>query len=163
VLACGAIGAEIAEQHERQRHTKKFVFDDSAEKLWKEMGIAAREAGAVCPDEIQVGETVHCGGDDGALERKWMNVRLTKVEGGHMIEMIHMSERKEEEQWKPQPGRRANDLEFTLISRLHPDKAAAISEAAEAKRPEGKVAGEQVQKLAGEAYELEKKRQAAEG
>lgn len=144
---CGQIGAEMAEQAERQRHTKKFVFDDEPEKLWKEMVIVAREGGCVCPDELTVGETVKCEGDETAFARRWMNVRLTKVDGGHMLEMVNMSERKQDDQWSPQPGQRGHDLEFTLVSRLHPKKAAKIDEEAVSKRAAGQAAGENAGKV----------------
>lgn len=146
--ACGQIAAEMAAQMERQRHTQQFIFDDPLDKLWSEIAIATREGGCFLPPEPRVGETVLCARDDGTQGHDWMNVRLTAVEGGHRIEIIRMGEEKDEQgNWQPKPGQRANDIEFTLISRLHPDEATAIQAAADARRPEGEKTGKAVQKV----------------
>jgi hypothetical protein len=153
---CGQIAAEMAEQMERQRHSQKFVFDDPLDRLWKEVAIATREGGCFLPAEPKVGETVVCANQDGSRGRDWMNVRITAVEGGHRVEIIRMGEERDEQgNWKPKPGRRADDLEFTLISRLHPKAAAEIDALAEAKRPAGEQAGKVAGELVKEGIERE--------
>ena len=153
---CGQIAAEMAEQMERQRHSQKFVFDDPLDVLWKEVSIAAREGGCFLPPEPKVGETVVCANEDGSRGHDWMNVRLTAVDGGHRVEIIRMGEERDQEgNWKPKAGRRADDLEFTLISRLHPAAAAEIDALAEAKRPEGEQAGKVAGELVKEGIERE--------
>jgi len=67
-----------------------------------------------------------------------MHVRLTQSEGGHRLEIIKMSEERENGRWALQPGERAHDVEWTLISRLHPEEAATIAARAESKREGGK-------------------------
>ena len=158
LAGCGQIAAEMAEQMERQRHTQKFVYDDPVDRLWKEIGIITREGGCYLAPERKVGETVLCANKDGSQGHDWMNVRLTAVEGGHRLEIIRMGEEQDEQgNWKPKPGRRADDLEYTLISRLHPGAAAKIDELSEAKRPEGERAGKAAGELMQKGIEQELK------
>ena len=145
LTGCGKVFGEIAEADHVQDATRDYVFDEPVDELWKEAVVVLEEDGYRLEGAPVVDDTVKAPGHEGSHSRRWVNVRIAKVDKGHRVTMHGVSEHQHNGKWEPAGGHRRSDLEFTLIERLDPGFADKVETRAAEKKEKAEKLGRQAQ------------------
>lgn len=139
VPACGWIVGEITEQLHRQRALEDHVYEQDLALVWKEVRDLWTSHGCEAPEQPVVGETLACEAD----EKRWL--RLTKRSNGHQIEIEVERTQKDAEGKDKTVRERDWQLEWKLLERIDPDKAAEVEGEAQAKGEKAKKAAKDLE------------------
>lgn len=137
--ACGWIVGEITEQLHRQRALKAQVYEQDIALVWKEVRDLWTSHGCEAPEQPVIGETLACE----ASEKRWL--RVDARGSGHKVE-IEVERTQTDAEGKEKIVRERDwELEWKLLERIDPDKAAEVEGEAAAKGDKAKKAARELE------------------